>query len=49
MLLQKTEQYEKSSQNLNSATPPSTLSITFDENKQPLVKSLKFNSELFKF
>ncbi len=47
MLLQKTEKYEESSENLNSATPPSTLSITFDENKQPLVKNLKFNFELF--
>ena len=48
MLLQKTEQHEESSQNLISATTHSTLSTTFDENKQPLLKSLKFNSELFK-
>ena len=50
MILQATEQYEESSQNNNFSTPHSTLCMTFDGDKQPLVKSLKFESELkFKF
>jgi hypothetical protein len=46
MILQATEQYEESSQNNNILTPHSTLCMTFDGDKQPLVKSLKFESEL---
>jgi hypothetical protein len=46
MILQATEQYEESSQNNNFSTPHSTLCITFDGDKQPLVKSLKFESKL---
>ena len=50
MILQATEQYEESSQNNDFLTPHSTLCMTFDGDKQPLVKSLKFESELkFKF
>jgi hypothetical protein len=50
MILQATEQYEESSQNNDFFTPHSTLSMTFERDKQPLVKSLKFESELkFKF
>ena len=46
MILQATEQYEESSQNHNFSTPHSTLCMTFDGDKQPLVKCLKFESEL---
>ena len=46
MILQATEQYEESSQNNDFLTPHSTLCMTFDGDKQPLVKSLKFESEL---
>jgi hypothetical protein len=46
MILRATEQYEKTPQNHDFSTPHSTLCMTFDENKQPLVKSLKFESEL---
>ena len=46
MILQANEQNEESSQNLNFSTPHSTLCTTFDENKHPLVKRLKFESEL---
>jgi hypothetical protein len=45
-ILQATEQYEQSSQDNNFLTPHSTLCMTFDGDKQPLVKSLKFESEL---
>jgi hypothetical protein len=45
-ILQATELYEESSQDNNFLTPHSTLCMTFDEDKQPLVKSLKFESEL---
>jgi hypothetical protein len=46
MILQATDQYEESSQNNNFLTPHSTLCMTFDGDKQPLVKSLKFESEI---
>ncbi len=45
-ILQATAQYEESSQNNNFLTPHSTLCMTFDGDKQSLVKSLKFESEL---
>jgi hypothetical protein len=45
-ILQATELYEESSQDNNFLTPHSTLCMTFDEDKRPLVKSLKFESEL---
>ena len=46
MILQATDQYEESSQNNNFSTPHSTLCMTFDGDKQQLVKSLKFESEI---
>ena len=46
LILQATERYEESSQNNNFSTPHSTLCMTFDGDKQPLVKSMKFESEL---